>query len=213
MKLAVFPEFIGRVHMAECYIDPGPTLCISSGCLYVGVIVHANGNSGVRNTIIQIMGILYGDNLANPVHFNRYRFCNYIFMIHRVHIEPKFYHRWWCFDQWDGAFWPTKTDFVIYQNYRTFWNHVLMIHTLHSDVIMSASTSQITGVLIVCSSVCSGTDQRKHQSSASLVFEGNPLVTGGFPSQRASNMENVSILWCQYACLTNIFMKMLHHPV
>ena len=35
---------------------------------------------------------------------------------------------------------------------------------------MRAMTSQITGVSIVCSTVCSGTDQRKHQSSASLAF-------------------------------------------
>ena len=40
----------------------------------------------------------------------------------------------------------------------------------YSDVIMSAMASQITGVLIVCSTVCSGADQRKHQSSASLAF-------------------------------------------
>ena len=39
-----------------------------------------------------------------------------------------------------------------------------------SDVIMSAMASQITGVWIVCRIVCSGSDQRKHQSSASLVF-------------------------------------------
>ena len=32
----------------------------------------------------------------------------------------------------------------------------------YSDVIMIAMTSQITGVLIVYSTVCSGTDQRKH---------------------------------------------------
>ena len=30
--------------------------------------------------------------------------------------------------------------------------------------------SQITGVSIVCTTVCSGADQRKHQSSASLPF-------------------------------------------
>ena len=35
---------------------------------------------------------------------------------------------------------------------------------------MSAMASQITGVLSVSSTVCSGTDQRKHQSSASLAF-------------------------------------------
>ena len=35
---------------------------------------------------------------------------------------------------------------------------------------MSTMSSQITGVSIVCSMVCSGADQRKHQSSASLAF-------------------------------------------
>ena len=39
-----------------------------------------------------------------------------------------------------------------------------------SDVIMSAMTSQITSLTIVYSTVCSGGDQRKHQSSASLAF-------------------------------------------
>ena len=40
----------------------------------------------------------------------------------------------------------------------------------YSDVIMSAMESKITGVSIVCSIVCSGVDQRKHQNSASLAF-------------------------------------------
>ena len=35
---------------------------------------------------------------------------------------------------------------------------------------MSWMASQISSVSIVCSTVCSGADQRKHQSSASLVF-------------------------------------------
>ena len=35
---------------------------------------------------------------------------------------------------------------------------------------MSAMASQITGISIVCSIVCSSVDQRKHQSSASLAF-------------------------------------------
>ena len=35
---------------------------------------------------------------------------------------------------------------------------------------MRAAGSQITGVPIVCSTVCSGGDQRKHQSSALLAF-------------------------------------------
>ena len=40
----------------------------------------------------------------------------------------------------------------------------------YTDVIMSAMASQITGVSIAYSNVCSGADQRKHQSSASLAF-------------------------------------------
>ena len=40
----------------------------------------------------------------------------------------------------------------------------------YSDVIMSAMASQITSLIIVCSTVYSGADQRKHQSSASLAF-------------------------------------------
>ena len=41
----------------------------------------------------------------------------------------------------------------------------------YGDIIMSAMASQITGVSMICSTVCSGADQRMHQSSASLAFE------------------------------------------
>ena len=41
---------------------------------------------------------------------------------------------------------------------------------IYSDVIISAMPSQITCVSIVCSTVCSGADQRKHQSSVSLTI-------------------------------------------
>ena len=40
-----------------------------------------------------------------------------------------------------------------------------------SDVIISTMASQITSLRIVYSTVYSGADQRKHQSSASLAFE------------------------------------------
>ena len=40
----------------------------------------------------------------------------------------------------------------------------------YNDVIMSAISSQITDVSIACSTVGSGADQRKHQSSASLAY-------------------------------------------
>ena len=40
----------------------------------------------------------------------------------------------------------------------------------YSDVIMGGMASQITGVSSVWTNVCSGADQRKHQSSAPLAF-------------------------------------------
>ena len=40
----------------------------------------------------------------------------------------------------------------------------------YNDIIMSAMASQITSLTIVCSTVFSGTDQRKHQNPASLAF-------------------------------------------
>ena len=42
--------------------------------------------------------------------------------------------------------------------------------THYGDVIMSEMASQIIGVSIVCQTVGSGADQRRHQSSASLAF-------------------------------------------
>ena len=72
------------------------------------------------------------------------------------------------------------------------WVHkISRIH--YSDIIMSAMASQITGVSIVYSTVRSGVDQRKYQSSVTL--------RGGFtgyrwlPAQRVSNAKNVSMSW------------------
>ena len=49
-------------------------------------------------------------------------------------------------------------------------------------------------VLAQPSTICSGSDQRKYQKlDVTGLCEGNPPVTAGFRSQRASNAENVSI--------------------
>ena len=50
------------------------------------------------------------------------------------------------------------------------WAHI--IWTNYSDVIMSAMALQITSLTIVYSTVYPGTDQRKHQNSASLALVG-----------------------------------------
>ena len=59
------------------------------------------------------------------------------------------------------------------KNIPWFWCHLLQWRhngDIDNDVIMSAMASQITSVAIVYSTVYSGADQRKHQSSASLAF-------------------------------------------
>ena len=52
--------------------------------------------------------------------------------------------------------------------------------------------SQITGVLLVSSTVCSKEISKLWVTG---ICEENPPVAGGFPSQRASNAENVPIWW------------------
>ena len=80
--------------------------------------------------------------------------------------------------------------------------HILLI-TFMSDVIMGAMASQITSLMIVYSTVYSGTDQSKHQSSRELritgLCVGKSLGTSEFPAQMASNVENVSIWWRHHA--------------
>ena len=91
-------------------------------------------------------------------------------------------------------------------------------HPNYSDVIIGVMASQITSVSIVYSTVCSGVDQRKHQSSTSLV-----IVRGiqrwpvnsphkGPVTQKIFPFDDV-IMWCQshlsvYTCRV---MPQSHH--
>ena len=66
----------------------------------------------------------------------------------------------------------------------------------YGDVIMGTMASQITSLIIVSSTVYSGGDQRKHQSSASLAFvRGIHRGPVNSPAQMVNNAENVSIWW------------------
>ena len=65
----------------------------------------------------------------------------------------------------------------------------LSVH--YNDVIMNAMASQITSLTIVYSTDCSGADQRKHQSSASLTF-----VTGIDRCMMTSSNGNIFRVTC-----------------
>ena len=101
---------------------------------------------------------------------------------------------WWIL-LWDRLTWPTALD---------------SLPSKHNiDVIMGTVASQITNLTIVYSTVYSGADQRKHQSSALLAFVHWGLVThicasklyiisphsGFFPGRRQTIIwTNVGIL-------------------
>ena len=74
---------------------------------------------------------------------------------------------------------------------------IMLLKLLHcSGGIISAMASQITGVSIVYSTVCSGAEQRKHQSSASLAFvRGIHRSPMNSPHKGPVTRENVSIWW------------------
>ena len=101
---------------------------------------------------------------------------------------------------------------------RTQWNDILLfrfpsslsdlidVYIHYNDVIMGAIASQITSLTIVYSTVYSGADQSKHQSSASLAFARGNHRDRWIIAQMASNAENVSIWWrhhvirCEWQC-------------
>ena len=93
------------------------------------------------------------------------------------------------------------------------WNISAKLH--YSDVTMSAMSSQITGNTILYSTIFSGADQRKHQSSASLAFvwwihrwpvnspHKGPVTGISFHLMTSSGVENkymVEKICKQYLC-------------
>ena len=62
---------------------------------------------------------------------------------------------------------------------------------------------QITGVSIVCSTVCSRRSKKTSQLHATGLCEGNPPMT----SQRANNAENVSSWWRHHGSVPNLANK------
>ena len=71
---------------------------------------------------------------------------------------------------WEIHRWPVNFPhkWPVTRKIFPFDDVIMPLHYI--DVIMSAMGSKITGISIVCSTVHSGADQRKHQSSASLAF-------------------------------------------
>ena len=72
------------------------------------------------------------------------------------------------------------------------FSHVLWdIFNYYSDVIMRTSNHRHPDCLLDC--LFSRRSKKTSKLRVTGLCDGNSLVTGGFPSQRTSNMENVSI--------------------
>ena len=85
-------------------------------------------------------------------------------LIRVIHLAISFrVARWWAIT-WAHE-WPIASEIALKD-----MDKINRYFVHNSDVIMSKMASQITGVSIVYSNVCSGADQRKHQSCASLAF-------------------------------------------
>ena len=71
---------------------------------------------------------------------------------------------------WTVTSYPAISSGLTHMDMHTKTQATTIPEGRYNDVIMSVMASQITGVSIVCSTVGSGADQRKYQSSASLAL-------------------------------------------
>ena len=71
---------------------------------------------------------------------------------------------------WFDLVWHDHTIVLRSIEWLVYPHSPALLHWHYSDDIMNTMASQITSVSIVYSTVCSGVDQGKHQSSASLAF-------------------------------------------
>ena len=81
------------------------------------------------------------------------------------------------------------------------------IYTHYSDVITSVSNHQPHGCLL--NRVFRRRSKKTSKLRVTGLCEGNSLVTGEFPAQRASNADNVSIWWRHHGIEMETFSALL----
>ena len=111
-----------------------------------------NGVSDFHNFIFFSTKIQLPRKLQNILIYRSYKHFDACQFKHDLSSTP--YHVAKMFYDFDYEYW--------------FINELMVDH--YGDVIMGLIASQITSLTIIYSSVYSGADQRKHQSSASLAF-------------------------------------------
>ena len=113
--------------------------------------------------------------------------------------------------------WSVTINFrlsIIETIYWIAWFNILVItvHFHYNDIIMSAMASQITSFRIIYSTLYSGADQRKHQSSASLAFGRGSHHDRWIPPTRSQqcgkcfHLMTSSCMLCSWTMITCQFM-------
>ena len=126
--------------------------------------------------------------------------------IFRRHFEMHFIGgKFWCFDYWSLFLYGCNLQTITCSmDFHALPGHPWIWKTFNTGIAsLQWRHNERNGVSnhrrLVCSTVCSGADQRKHQSSASLAFVmGIHRWPVDSPAQRASSAENVSIWWRQH---------------
>ena len=112
-------------------------------------------------------GILSYNWGVKQTELGQFSFSSGIIMLYIINIHPELLHHY-RLEVYKGKLWCRVIDRRWHNKYCLY---VCTIHHSHyNDAIISAMASQITSPTTVYSTVYSGTDQRKHQSSTSLAF-------------------------------------------
>ena len=114
-----------------------------------------------------ITGPLWGESSSHIRRFPTYKARNVQFWYLIVSLNKQLNKKLSCW--WLTGYYPCVSC-VITCKVWPYYNTIIFAKHHYSDVIMSVMASQITSLTIVYSTVYSGADQRKHQSSTSLAF-------------------------------------------
>ena len=94
---------------------------------------------------------------------------------------------------WKLSFWPTRaqsvTEISSFEMTSPFRWPLQWRHNVHNGVSNHRHFDCLLSRMFRCRS------KKTSKLRVTGLCEGNPPVTSGFPSQRASNAENISILW------------------
>ena len=165
---------LGRLHLVSIW-----SRNIASVNLQAELDMERFSVISARSSISRILSFLLYSKYSPPeirtrLAFQCVLFCSFLLEILNMTNYVYHTHLLASFTATPGLtieWWYLRQDMELRSKLRLKMGQIDPMTKKHSRfIIMNAMASQITSVSIVYSKVCSGADQRKNQSSASLVF-------------------------------------------